>query len=885
MKTPRHAAAGAALLILIGALVTLVAWPSQAYRSSGEAAVQWLDGELSDDHLYDNPLSPGNPDFGLTIDAALAMYAVGRPDVAEPLTAALDARGYEYWGMSQSYVDFGVNDRVDAGALAKTLVLAEAAGAYSELFDEYYFNERLLINDLKNVVAQPWMVDAGLTRHPGMVHDSMYSEDWSRHDFDVENAFGQSLAIIAFSGTWAIGDIWDGDTTYGEALTDALLRMQCSDGYFLIFPDWQGRTCDELDAAGGASPDGDATAMALSALLAAQDAGVPDLQAPIDRTVAWIEDIQTAGGGWGGGVGTESANTNSTGLILQALAAADGDDTILQRGREFILSAQVTAERNGTSSLRNEIGAIAYNPEEYQQARRSGTLGGRDRWIRASAQATLGLSGTSFRELVTRTVPATGPVRPTDPTGEPTDPGPTGPGTTPPSAAPTTPGAGTTTDPGPAAGQPAPPREATRPGSSSGSGGPGSPRPVTPPAAQAPVTSVADGPRARLAAYLATMLVDGDHVEVVVDGTTYVDYDSTAELVLALVSLGEEPAARDRATAFLLHPASIAAYAHGAPYEAGRAAYAEPLAKLVLVGRLAAGTAGPDAERDARVAALGEELAGLVDGGTVTDVGIQADALDGVTRQAWVSLALRAVDQEARASAVAERMTEARCPDGSSRARLSGDGQCTDDLAATAAAAIVAAAVAPVEVEHLTVTGEDGVQHQVVDDDSFIDGSPGEGSQQDDDAPARALLAAVNRHGVVVTDGGVDRLASARAAAGLVAVGWGAASSGTTLAQMQLPSGGIGADDRQLVGDLATSIAAAPVLSGRSWLQGATAPVHARTPSADALAPAPAGATDGQASAWLTVALPAGFLLLGVGIGAAVVTLRRPTGRASQDAA
>lgn len=76
--------------------------------------------------------------------------------------------------------------------------------------------------------------------------------------------------------------------------------------------------------------------------------------------------------------------------------------------------------------------------------------------------------------------------------------------------------------------------------------------------------------------------------------------------------MGEQPEAVDRASEFLLTPDAVRADTHGAPYEQGEAAYAEPLAKLVIIAEFA--QAGD---------LVGELRGDLVrlrgDGGTFTD--------------------------------------------------------------------------------------------------------------------------------------------------------------------------------------------------------------------------------------------------------------------------
>lgn len=139
-------------------------------------------------------------------------------------------------------------------------------------------------------------------------------------------------------------------------------------------------------------------------------AGAANLDAPITKAVRWLKAHQTASGGWGGGVGTEAPNTNSTGLIVQALADAGCADAAMASGTAFLKSAEATAADAGTP-LGDQLGAIAYTPAEYQAARTTG-IGGLDTWVRASAQAALGLSQIGFHDLTLGHAGAQGPPDP-----------------------------------------------------------------------------------------------------------------------------------------------------------------------------------------------------------------------------------------------------------------------------------------------------------------------------------------------------------------------------------------------------------------------------------------------------------------------------------------
>lgn len=78
-------------------------------------------------------------------------------------------------------------------------------------------------------------------------------------------------------------------------------------------------SCDDQE---GALLDTDSTAMAVLALLATADAGVPGAATAGEKGADWLVRPQRDDGSFGGSGPTAGLNTNSTGLAAQALAAA-----------------------------------------------------------------------------------------------------------------------------------------------------------------------------------------------------------------------------------------------------------------------------------------------------------------------------------------------------------------------------------------------------------------------------------------------------------------------------------------------------------------------------------------------------------------------------------
>lgn len=830
-----------------------------ADRSAGAANAAWLAAQL-DDGRYANPLAPA-PDYGLMIDAVFAMHAAGRGDLAQPILRVLDDDRY-----AQDFISFSSwSPRPDAnrigGATAKTVVAALVSGR-----DPRNFGGQDLVAELDGAITA-----AGPDR--GRVRD---------HGPDIRinnaNTFGQALAVLAFAG---LGD-------HRQDVIAKLLWQQCAEGYFRIFysfnTDNTPATCDEGKPRDRSAPDGDSTGIALSALLAARGAGVSGLDEPIARTRSWLLANQHASGGWGGGVNTEAPNTNSTGLIVQALAEAGGADAAVARGRAYLRSAQVTAADAG-NDLRGEVGAIAYQPSEYELAR-AGGISGLDTWIRASAQASLGLSGVGFDDLVA----GRSPVDPPTPTT--TVPSPT---------TSTTPVRTTTTQsatPVPpqdrtgSPGAPSVPRPSVRagtPGPAPGSGAPRPVRPVTP--AVGDVAS--DTPAGRLGTFLVLHLTDGDHVEAEVDGDVVVDYDATADVALALRALDEQPSAARRLTAFLLEQASVDAYAHGVPYEDDDAAYVGPLAKLVVLAQLQRRDEGAPDPSTATVDGLVGALDDRRSGGTFTDAGTYGDEDGATIRHARATLAL--VARGDRAEDELDTLLASRCDDGSFPAVLDEAPCGSGDLAATAAA--------------LTALTAEPAANQPSPHRPAGRATPAGWSSERSTAAAEAaaiLAEAVDDDGLVVADGEADLAATSAVASARSFAGADVATTTSSVAARQADDGGFttGEASTEASGDrdssnvgLADGLAASDGLVGRSWAGSDLSPVVAALRVRPAAADRTTGTADGETfRPPLAAAIPSGDGGGGVGwvlpvaiglalaVGAVGRQVRRSRARSAVDA-
>ncbi|MCP2163372.1 hypothetical protein [Goodfellowiella coeruleoviolacea] len=824
-----------AAALLLGVVASTGTATAARDQSAASAAARWLATRLSPEGTYADPRGGALPDHGLMIDALFAMYATNNAALAAPIVSYLDDQGHasDYFTWDGLVPGMGYDAIIVGGAAAKTLLAAEVSGRDPRNFDG------------TDMVAETTAAIMRSGPDRGRVSNYSKNPDLAGVVSNEANVFGQALAVIGLAVAGA----------NDRLAIDTLLTQQCAEGYFRIFftyipttevgehvtPAGQKvSTCEEGKAFGKSAPDGDTTGIALSALLAAREAGATGLDEPIARTTAWLTGHQDAGGGWGGGVNTEAPNTNSTGLITQALADAGGADAAVARGVAYLKSAQVTTADAGTA-LAGEVGAVALNPASYQAARTGGIVGV-DTWIRAGAQAALGLAQVGFADLARHRLPPDQPPPPdTTVPSAPATPSGTA-GTTTPAPVPPA-----TTPPARRAGNPAPP--------------PGSP----PGRVRTPATPVAQPsaptPAGRLGAYLAGAFVDGDHVEVTQDGATYVDYDATAEAVLALRTLGEQPEAVQRATHFLLRPESIDAYAHGVPYEQADAAYAEPLAKLQLIARFARADAGAPADLPGTTGRLAAELAALrTEDGRFVDTGSFADTGQTTRRQAWAIAATVAAGDARNARVAAERLLGVRCADGTFPVDLRTEDCPTGELAATAAAVTALNLREP-------SAGQTG-------DTAPADWPPQRAAALTD--AARALTARTDGDGLVPgADGQPDIGLSSTAAAGRQALGLDTSATARSLGALLLPGGGLGAPGGDA--DFATSLAAAPGLAGRSWINADNSPVAAavRLPLAEAIAAQPVSQPAGAARAmpwWATTAL--GGVAVAVALGFALHRVR-----------
>ena len=496
-------------------------------------------------------------------------------------------------------------------------------------------------------------------------------------------------------------------------------------------------------------PDTDATAIAIRAMSAAKADGVTGMDAALARATKWLLDQQRSDGSFVGGASTPGPNANSTGLAASALALR-GKTGAAQHAAAWVYELQVKSSTGG--KLASEDGAVALAKDGWNAGRADGiTAATADQWRRATAQAIYGLIHLDPATIDVRVVERIVTKVP----------------------------------------KPLVRTVNIRNSVVAGDG--------------AQVPKGADSPAGKLGHYLAGRFSDADHIEVKDGGDTFVDYDLTAGTVLALRQLGQQPAIAERGSNFLFDGDSIDAYAHGAPYEK-KASYAEPLAKLLIVGTL---TKKTDAKT---LKSLAAELTGLQQAdGSFKDNGEYTDQSGNTTRQAIVALALRMAGDATAADKAVLYIEKHQCKDGGFPRSLSSD-CATGDPASTGWA-----------LQALNAASADGrTGSQTLADVP---------TSWDQDRSAVMVNAATSLRAVVHVDGSVRNANigdTSAVAAGLQAAGTDMRATSLFVTTLQKKDGGLPANtvDKGSVNkgsvnkgsDLLSSVASAPAVARSSWL-------------------------------------------------------------------
>lgn len=365
--------AGAALIAPALAAGMVVAAPSAqaAPNSYAYSAARWLSDQLEEGLIVsrgsyldeeENPVSYEFKDYGLTIDVFFALKDLDtRAGDRAKIISALETDPAAY-----------TTDPYDPGSAYAGATGKLAAAVQASAGDPAAFGGHNLISEAEARV-QPSGRATDVATYNGA-------------PADYSNSIGQS---------WVVRALATADSTKAGATVDYLLKQQCNDGSFRSV--MNDATC--TTEAGTI----DATALAIQALGVAKAKGQADLQDDIDDAVRWLLKQQAANGSF---VNDDSANTNSTGLAAATLKTV-GQVGAAGSAAAWIVSHQVTDANAEDSKLANELGAIAFDQGALNRGKTAGiTTATRDQWVRASAQAAVGVNAQLSAKKFTAKAPA-----------------------------------------------------------------------------------------------------------------------------------------------------------------------------------------------------------------------------------------------------------------------------------------------------------------------------------------------------------------------------------------------------------------------------------------------------------------------------------------------
>ncbi len=317
------------------------------------AAADWLEGQLTDGLLH-NPTNGGFDDHGLSLDAAMALDAVGEHEEAVDRIVQAVATDIDAYTTGAA---FGSPEDVYASATAKAAAVLQGQGR--DLTD---VGGTDLLERLEARVA-------GDDPIAGRIEDSGAE--------DHANVIGQVFATRA---------LVEAGSDRAEDVTEHLAAQQCEEGFFPLdlAPEKQGdQSCDaRVDEA----PAPDVTALAVVVLEpVAAEAGLADA---LDTAGRWLLEQQAEDGSFAGDTESEGPNANGTGLSGWALGVL-GEQEAAGSAAQWIAELQVPEEADETTdALAGASGAVAYDAEALRAAEQDGiTDEAQDRWRRATAQA------------------------------------------------------------------------------------------------------------------------------------------------------------------------------------------------------------------------------------------------------------------------------------------------------------------------------------------------------------------------------------------------------------------------------------------------------------------------------------------------------------------
>jgi LPXTG-motif cell wall-anchored protein len=339
---------GSAALAVVLLFVFVLPLSSARAATPTDSALDWLSNELAaNGHQLGFKGAPQFTDWGLTIDFVLALAGGGRAAAAETKATVANISAN-----AANYVTDGAPGSTEryAGPMGKLLYMTKVVGVDSSNLGGLNIETELRA-----------LMQATGSAQPGRFSDHSAFGDFS-------NGFGQAFDVLGLART--------SGGVPAEALA-FLLAQQCPAGGFRLFYD-ANPSCGSDDEA-----DPDATGLAIDALV-----GQPGASGAINRASSWLVAQQDASGAFAGSGPTASLNANSTGIIAQALRAI-GQTVAADKAGAWIQSLQLTSANAGAASA--DVGAIAYDPGQRDDAIAHGVPSERDPFRRATSQGVLAL--------------------------------------------------------------------------------------------------------------------------------------------------------------------------------------------------------------------------------------------------------------------------------------------------------------------------------------------------------------------------------------------------------------------------------------------------------------------------------------------------------------
>ncbi|MRK00302.1 hypothetical protein GEV27_02085 [Aeromicrobium sp. S22] len=341
---------GIATLALVPVLVACSSDETSAPPDAGPnehqtAAVSWLAAQPADDGLFTSHFADVETgeasafvDYGLNLDLYSALEELGDDAAAEKVYQSTIEH-------ADDYTDPPGGTRY-AGALAKLAAHVQAHGD-----DPHALGSRDLIDELEALVV-PKGAEAGRVK-------------------DMPDGKMQSTSVL--NQGWAVRALTTAGSGDADAAVDFLLKQQCDDGSFRA--DMAAEPC----TSGPGSVDG--TAFAIQSLKVAAEQGSAGLEDEIDEAADWLVRTQADDGSLSDEGGP---NTNSTGQGAAALQVS-GHQGPAARAASWVAGRQVEGGP--------EKGAIALSDADLALATgKRIAQADRDRYVRASVQAVLGLA-------------------------------------------------------------------------------------------------------------------------------------------------------------------------------------------------------------------------------------------------------------------------------------------------------------------------------------------------------------------------------------------------------------------------------------------------------------------------------------------------------------